>query len=134
MVSAILLKQLGFSDSVIIEDYMKTKDNLLDFLKAFAAEHPEVNIHTILPREENIKRFWLPFPKSRKKGGLLMNGTEVRTCETHGSQERLKQAWIDRDGKLISFHSIDSGQVMEAEETTFWKKIVSLTYIGYRIQ
>lgn len=63
-----------------------------------------------------------------------MNGTEVRTCETHGSQERLKQAWIDRDGKLNSFHSIDSGQGMEAEETTFWKKIVSLTYIGYRIQ
>ena len=56
VVSAILLKQLGFSDSVIIEDYMKTKDNLLDFLKAFAAEHPEVNIHTILPREENIKK------------------------------------------------------------------------------
>ena len=63
-----------------------------------------------------------------------MNGTEVRTCETHGSQERLKQAWIDRDGKLISFHSIDSGQVMEAEETTCWKKSGSLTYIGYRIQ
>ena len=63
-----------------------------------------------------------------------MNGTEVRSCETHGSQERLKQAWIDRNGKLISFHSIDSGPVMEAEETTFWKKIVSLTYIGYRIQ
>ena len=63
-----------------------------------------------------------------------MNGTEVRTCKTHGSQERLKQAWIDRNGKLISFHSIDSGLVMEAEETTFWKKIVSLTYIGYRIQ
>ena len=63
-----------------------------------------------------------------------MNGTEVRTCETHGSQERFKQAWIDRNGKLISFHSIDSGPVMEeAEETTFWKKIVSLTYIGYRI-
>ena len=56
MVSAILLKQLGFSDSVIIEDYMKTKDNLLDFLKTFTAEHPEVNIHTILPREENIKK------------------------------------------------------------------------------
>ena len=28
----------------------------LSFLKAFAAEHPEVNIHTILPREENIKK------------------------------------------------------------------------------
>ena len=63
-----------------------------------------------------------------------MNGTEVRSCEPNGSQERLKQAWIDQDEKLISFHSIDSSQVMEAEETTFWQKIVSLTYIGHRIQ
>lgn len=67
VVSAILLKQLGFSDSVIIEDYMKTKDNLLDFLKAFAAEHPEVNIHTILPREENIKKILVALSQIEEK-------------------------------------------------------------------
>ena len=67
VVSAILLKQLGFSDSVIIEDYMKTKDNLLDFLKAFTAEHPEVSIHTILPREENIKKVLAVLSQIEKK-------------------------------------------------------------------
>ena len=50
-----------------------------------------------------------------------MNGTESRICETCGSQARLplRQAWIDRDGKLISFHPIDSGQLLEDEEATF---------------
>ena len=65
-----------------------------------------------------------------------MNGTESRICETCGSQARLplQQAWIDRDGKLISFHPIDSGQLLEDEEATFWENVISLTHIGYRIQ
>ena len=65
-----------------------------------------------------------------------MNGTEARICETCGSQARLplRQAWIDRDGKLISFHPIDSGQLLEDEEATFWENVISLTHIGYRIQ
>lgn len=74
VVSAILLKQLGFSDSVIIEDYMKTKDNLLDFLKAFAAEHPEVNIHTILPREENIKKVLAALSQIEEKAQSVFTG------------------------------------------------------------
>ncbi len=67
---------------------------------------------------------------------MLMRGIEVETCETRGRQGRLaiRQAWIDQDGKLVSFHSIDSGQLMEAEESTFWEKILFLTRTGYRIQ
>ena len=68
VVSAILLKRLGYSDSVIIEDYMKTKDNLMDFLKEFAVEHPEVNFNTILPREENIKKVLTVLPQIGRKG------------------------------------------------------------------
>lgn len=56
VVSAIILKKSGFSDDVIIEDYMKTKDNLLDFLISYVHEHPEVDLKTIVPNEENIKK------------------------------------------------------------------------------
>ena len=54
VVSAVILKRLGFDDQTIIDDYMETKDNLMDVLTKYAREHPEVNINTIIPREENI--------------------------------------------------------------------------------
>lgn len=56
VVSAIILKKSGYSDLTIIEDYMETKDNLMGFLTSYAAEHPEVDINTIIPNEYNIKR------------------------------------------------------------------------------
>ena len=54
VVSAIILKRLGFSDEVIIEDYMKSKDNLMDMLTAHVSAHPEVDIDIIVPHPENI--------------------------------------------------------------------------------
>ncbi len=65
-----------------------------------------------------------------------MSGIEVESCETHGRQGRLaiRQAWIDRDGKIISFHPIDSGQLLKAPEQLFWERIISLSNTGYRIQ
>ncbi len=56
VVSAIILKKLGYSDHAVIDDYMETKDNLMGFLSSYAEEHPEVDINTIIPNEENIKR------------------------------------------------------------------------------
>ena len=56
VVSAIILKRLGYSDQIIIDDYMETKDNLMAFLISYAAQHPEVDINTIIPKEENIKK------------------------------------------------------------------------------
>ena len=56
VVSAILLKKLGFDHRIIIEDYMKTRENLLDFLTAYVREHPQVDLNTILPNEKNIKK------------------------------------------------------------------------------
>lgn len=56
VVSAILLKKLGFDDQVIVDDYMKTKENLLDFLTDYVKAHPQVDLNTILPNEKNIKK------------------------------------------------------------------------------
>ncbi|MBP5310376.1 MAG: tyrosine-protein phosphatase [Lachnospiraceae bacterium] len=56
VVSAIILKKLGFDDSVIIDDYMETKDNLMEFLKGYVGKHPEVDINIIIPNENNIKK------------------------------------------------------------------------------
>ena len=56
VVSAIILKELGYSDQVIIDDYMETKDNLKEFLIAFVGDHPEVDINVIIPKEENIRK------------------------------------------------------------------------------
>ena len=56
VVSAVILRKLGFRDQVIIDDYMETRDNLMDFLTAYAEEHPEVDINIIIPNENNIKK------------------------------------------------------------------------------
>lgn len=56
VVSAILLRRLGFDDETIIEDYMKSKDNLMDMLTAYVKDHPEVDIEIIIPHIENMNR------------------------------------------------------------------------------
>ncbi len=56
VVSALILKRLGFSEEVIIDDYMKSKDNLMDMLTAYVKEHPEVDIEIIIPHRENMER------------------------------------------------------------------------------
>ncbi len=56
VVSAIILRKLGFSDQVIIDDYMETKDNLMGFLTEYAKEHPDLDIEIIIPKEDNIKK------------------------------------------------------------------------------
>lgn len=57
VVSAIILKRLGFSNKVIIDDYMESKDNLMDMLTEYAHSHPEVDIEIIIPHRENMERF-----------------------------------------------------------------------------
>lgn len=56
VVSALLLKRLGASEDVIVEDYMKSKENLLDMLTAYVKNHPEVDIDIIISQEENIRK------------------------------------------------------------------------------
>lgn len=55
VVSALLLKRLGASEDIIIEDYMRSKDNLKNMLDGYVTAHPETDIDIITPREENIK-------------------------------------------------------------------------------
>ena len=56
VVSAIILRKLGYNNQVIIDDYMESKDNLKEFLTAYVNEHPETDINIIIPNEENIKK------------------------------------------------------------------------------
>lgn len=56
VVSAIILKKLGFDDQTIIDDYMKTKENLLDYLTDYVNEHPQVDINIIIPNENTIRK------------------------------------------------------------------------------
>ena len=55
VVSAVILKRLGFPDEVIIDDYMQSKDNLMDMLLAYVGAHPEVDIKIIIPHRENME-------------------------------------------------------------------------------
>lgn len=56
VVSALILKRLGFSDEIIIDDYMKSKDNLMDMLTAYVNLHPGVDIEIIIPHRENMEK------------------------------------------------------------------------------
>lgn len=56
VVSALLLKRLGASENVIVEDYMASKENLWDMLTAYGQSHPDVDMDIIIPREENIRK------------------------------------------------------------------------------
>ena len=57
VVSAIILKRLGFGDEAVIEDYMMSKDNLMDMLTAYAGAHPEVDLDVIIPHRKNMEKF-----------------------------------------------------------------------------
>lgn len=56
VVSALILKRLGCSEEVIIDDYMESKDNLMDMLTAYVQVHPEVNLEIIVPHRETMER------------------------------------------------------------------------------
>lgn len=54
VVSALLLKRLGADAQTIVQDYMLSKDNLMDMLLSYASGHPQVDPDIIIPQEENI--------------------------------------------------------------------------------
>lgn len=55
MVSASILSRLGFDDRTIIEDYLNTKGNLMNFLKGLAEAHPGFDINVCIPNVNYIK-------------------------------------------------------------------------------
>ena len=57
VVSALLLRKLGVSEDVIVDDYMISKENLQDMLSStYVSEHPEVDLNVVIPQEENIRK------------------------------------------------------------------------------
>lgn len=56
VVSAVILKRLGFSDEAVIDNYMQSKDNLMDMLAAYAGTHPEVDLEIIVPHRKNMEQ------------------------------------------------------------------------------
>lgn len=56
VVSAVILKRLGFSDEAVIDDYMESRDNLMDMLTAYADAHPEVDLEVIVPHRKNMEQ------------------------------------------------------------------------------
>lgn len=57
VVSAILLRNAGATEEYIVDDYMKSKDNLQEMLDAYALQNPEIDINVITPNEKYIKEF-----------------------------------------------------------------------------
>lgn len=57
VVSAILLHRAGMSEEYIIEDYLKSRENLQERLEAFARQEPTVDINVITPHERYIREF-----------------------------------------------------------------------------
>ena len=41
VVSALILKRLGYNDQVIMDDYMESRENLMGFLHEYVKEHPD---------------------------------------------------------------------------------------------
>lgn len=63
VVSAIILHKLGMNDDYIVEDYMKTKENLKDALESFARQCSQIDINVITPNERYMREFlqWLKY-------------------------------------------------------------------------
>lgn len=66
VLSAILLYRLGMSREYIVEDYMKSKENLKDMLEEYAKGNPDVDIEVITPHERYIEEF-LDWYEAREK-------------------------------------------------------------------
>lgn len=98
VVSAILLKRLGYSNQEIIKDYMETKENLIGFLTSYVKAHPEVDMNIIIPKEENIKKV-LTALESRERACAE---TAALLSEKESAQEPLGSAREERQSLKFS--------------------------------
>ncbi len=57
VVSAVLLHKAGFDSEYIIEDYLKSKNNLQNALNDFAKNNPMIDINVITPCRRYIDEF-----------------------------------------------------------------------------
>ena len=45
-----------------------------------------------------------------------------------------REAWLDEENRIVSFHEIPNSRYYSAGENDFWQTIVSLILAGYRVQ
>ena len=45
-----------------------------------------------------------------------------------------REAWLDEENRIVSFHEIPNSRYYSAGENDFWPMIVSLILAGYRVQ
>ena len=45
-----------------------------------------------------------------------------------------REAWMDEENCIVSFHEVPNSRYYSAEEPEFWQMIVSLILSGYRVQ
>ena len=45
-----------------------------------------------------------------------------------------REAWLDEENRIVSFHEIPNSRYYSAGENDFWQMIVSLILAGYRVQ
>ena len=57
VVSAILLKKLGYDNQYIINDYLKSENNLKEMLISFAESNPKIDINVITPCKKYMDEF-----------------------------------------------------------------------------
>lgn len=62
VVSALLLRHMGITDRYIIEDYMRSGENLEQQLLAFSRRHPEIDPEVIMPRSAYMEEFLKKIP------------------------------------------------------------------------
>ena len=61
VVSAILLRHLGYPDGYIVEDYLKSADNLRQLLDEYVSRFPEVDREVITPKASYMEAFLRSF-------------------------------------------------------------------------
>lgn len=57
VVSALLLRNEGFDNAYIIEDYRKSADNLREMLLSYKSAHPQIDLDIITPKREYMEGF-----------------------------------------------------------------------------
>ena len=57
IVSAVLLYKLGMPTEYIVDDYMKSKDNLKTLFTEFVRQHPSIDVEIITPHKRYIEEF-----------------------------------------------------------------------------
>lgn len=64
VVSAILLKKLGYDNQYIINDYLQSEYNLKEMLISFSESNPEIDINVITPCRKYIDTFLKLYEKN----------------------------------------------------------------------